>query len=152
MPFFPDAKYNPHLLLHALCDWLCHVPCSPVAVYPDPIRGGENGAPTSPSRCLHAGHRHGGSQCGPVSAEVAACLLDGAAASAGDMTCAATACMQAWKVLLLRNAVLVMCDVLNPDGSPHDTNTRARLVELLTPDVVAERPLYGFEQVRCSGA
>jgi hypothetical protein len=41
-----------------------------------------------------------------------------------------------------------MCDVLNPDGSPHETNTRAKLVELLTPDVVAERPLYGFEQAR----
>ena len=49
---------------------------------------------------------------------------------------------------MLPPAVLVMCDVLNPDGSPHETNTRARLVELLTPDVVAERPLYGFEQAR----
>jgi len=45
-------------------------------------------------------------------------------------------------------AVLIVCDVLNPDGSPHETNTRAKLVELLTPDVIAEKPLYGFEQVR----
>ncbi len=45
-------------------------------------------------------------------------------------------------------AVLVMCDVLNPDSSPHATNTRAKLVELLTPDVVAEKPMYGFEQVQ----
>ncbi len=44
--------------------------------------------------------------------------------------------------------MLIVCDVLNPDGTPHDTNTRAKLVELLTPDVVAEQPLYGFEQVR----
>ncbi|CAL8472158.1 g11700 [Coccomyxa elongata] len=42
--------------------------------------------------------------------------------------------------------VLIVCDVLNPDGTPHDTNTRAQLVELLTPDVIAEKPLYGFEQ------
>lgn len=49
---------------------------------------------------------------------------------------------------LARGAVLIVCDVLNPDGTPHDTNTRAQLVELLTPDVVAEKPLYGFEQVR----
>lgn len=44
--------------------------------------------------------------------------------------------------------MLIMCDVLNPDGTPHDTNTRAKLAELLTPDVVAEKPLYGFEQVQ----
>ena len=47
-------------------------------------------------------------------------------------------------------AVLVMCDVRNPDSTPHATNTRAKLVELLTPDVVAEKPMYGFEQVRSS--
>ena len=41
-----------------------------------------------------------------------------------------------------------MCDVRNPDSTPHATNTRAKLVELLTPDVVAEKPMYGFEQVR----
>ena len=45
-------------------------------------------------------------------------------------------------------AVLVMCDVLNPDGSPHETNTRAKLADLLTSDVTAQQPLYGFEQVR----
>ncbi len=45
--------------------------------------------------------------------------------------------------------MLVMCEVLNPDSTPHATNTRAGLVELLTPDVVAEKPMYGFEQV-CS--
>lgn len=44
-------------------------------------------------------------------------------------------------------AVLIVCDVLNPDSTPHETNTRAQLVELLTPDVRAEKPLYGFEQV-----
>jgi hypothetical protein len=45
-------------------------------------------------------------------------------------------------------AVLIICSVLNPDSTPHETNTRAKLEELLTPDVVAEKPLYGFEQVR----
>ena len=45
-------------------------------------------------------------------------------------------------------AVLVMCDVLYPDSSPHITNTRALLVKLLTPDVVAEKPMFGFEQAR----
>ena len=45
-------------------------------------------------------------------------------------------------------AVLVMCDVLYPDSSPHITNTRALLVELLSPDVVAEKPMFGFEQAR----
>lgn len=42
--------------------------------------------------------------------------------------------------------VLIMCDVLTPDGTPHETNTRAPLVELLTPDVVALTPWFGFEQ------
>ena len=45
-------------------------------------------------------------------------------------------------------AVLVMCDVLNPDGSPHETNTRAKLADLLTSDITAQQPLYGFEQAR----
>ena len=44
--------------------------------------------------------------------------------------------------------VLIMCEVLNPDGTPHESNTRAQLRELLTPDVVAQECLYGFEQVR----
>lgn len=44
--------------------------------------------------------------------------------------------------------VLVMCEVLNPDGTPHETNTRAGLRELLTPDVIEQECLYGFEQVR----
>ena len=35
----------------------------------------------------------------------------------------------------MMRAVLVMCDVRNPDSTPHATNTRAKLVELLTPDV-----------------
>ena len=47
----------------------------------------------------------------------------------------------------MMHAVLVMCDVRNPDSTPHATNTRAKLVELLTPDVMAEKPMYGFEQV-----
>jgi len=42
--------------------------------------------------------------------------------------------------------VLVMCEVYNPDGSPHDTNTRAKLRDIITPAIEAEEPLYGFEQ------
>ena len=42
--------------------------------------------------------------------------------------------------------VLVMCEVMNPDSTPHATNTRAALADLLTDDVKAEAPLYGFEQ------
>lgn len=43
--------------------------------------------------------------------------------------------------------VLIMCEVLNPDGTPHETNTRAQLRELLTPHVIEQECLYGFEQV-----
>ena len=43
--------------------------------------------------------------------------------------------------------VLVMCQVLSPDGTPHPTNTRAPLQALLTPEVVKAAPMYGFEQV-----
>lgn len=46
--------------------------------------------------------------------------------------------------------VLIMCEVMNPDGTPHETNTRAALRELLTPDIIEQECLYGFEQVRDS--
>merc|ERR1719160_1562706 len=44
--------------------------------------------------------------------------------------------------------VLVMCEVLQPDGTPHPTNTRRPLADFLAanPNVVAEKPMYGFEQ------
>lgn len=41
---------------------------------------------------------------------------------------------------------LVMCSVYSPDGTPHPTNTRAKLEELIDDKVLAEAPLYGFEQ------
>jgi glutamine synthetase len=44
------------------------------------------------------------------------------------------------------NHVLVLCEVLNPDSTPHETNTRRKIEELLTPDVLAEETLFGFEQ------
>lgn len=69
-------------------------------------------------------------------------------ASISDVLCAVMSVLCLPGLTLLNcPAVLVMCDVLNPDSSPHATNTRAKLVELLTPDVVAEKPMYGFEQV-----
>ena len=43
--------------------------------------------------------------------------------------------------------VLVMCEVFYPDGSPHETNTRAKLEALIDDKVRAEETLYGFEQV-----
>ncbi|KAK9821964.1 hypothetical protein WJX81_006441 [Elliptochloris bilobata] len=42
--------------------------------------------------------------------------------------------------------VLVLCSVYNPDNTAHATNTRALLENLLTPAMIAEKPLYGFEQ------
>ena len=45
--------------------------------------------------------------------------------------------------------VLVLCEVFYPDGTPHETNTRAKLEALIDDKVRAEKPLYGFEQVSC---
>ena len=42
--------------------------------------------------------------------------------------------------------VLIICEVYNPDGSPHETNTRSQLREIITDKVKEEDPLYGFEQ------
>ena len=43
--------------------------------------------------------------------------------------------------------VLVMCEVFYPDGTPHETNTRAKLEALIDDKVRAEETMYGFEQV-----
>lgn len=42
--------------------------------------------------------------------------------------------------------MLVMCDVLDPDGKPHASNTRAMLDAIINDAVKAEAPLFGFEQ------
>ncbi len=42
--------------------------------------------------------------------------------------------------------VLVMCEVFAPDGTPHPTNTRAKLREIIDDKVKAEDCWYGFEQ------
>ncbi|GAQ77825.1 Glutamine synthetase [Klebsormidium nitens] len=44
------------------------------------------------------------------------------------------------------NNVLVLCEVLTPQGEPHSTNTRRKIADLLTPEVLAEETLFGFEQ------
>lgn len=44
------------------------------------------------------------------------------------------------------DAVLVLCEVLNPDSTPHATNTRRKVQDLLSPQVLAEETLFGFEQ------
>lgn len=42
--------------------------------------------------------------------------------------------------------LLVMTEVLSPDGNPHPTNTRSPLAALIDDKVRAEAPLFGFEQ------
>mmetsp|Transcript_7535 Transcript_7535/g.27351 ORF Transcript_7535/g.27351 Transcript_7535/m.27351 type:complete len:393 (+) Transcript_7535:77-1255(+) len=44
------------------------------------------------------------------------------------------------------NHVLVLCEVLTPNGDPHPTNTRDRLAKILDKEINDEEPLYGFEQ------
>ncbi len=41
---------------------------------------------------------------------------------------------------------LVLCEVLRPDGAPHETNTRARLRDVLDAGAHAHDPWIGFEQ------
>lgn len=41
---------------------------------------------------------------------------------------------------------LVMCEVLNPDGTPHVTNKRARLAQLMQQGGAQHEPWIGFEQ------
>ena len=43
------------------------------------------------------------------------------------------------------SAILVLCEVLNTDFSPHSSNTRAKLITALRPHVEQE-PVVGFEQ------
>jgi glutamine synthetase len=42
--------------------------------------------------------------------------------------------------------LLVLCEVFNPEGTPHETNTRARLREVLDAGAAATEPYFGFEQ------
>ena len=44
--------------------------------------------------------------------------------------------------------MLVLCEVFYPDGTPHETNTRAKLEAIIDDKVRKEAPLYGFEQVQ----
>lgn len=41
---------------------------------------------------------------------------------------------------------LVLCEVINSDGTPHATNTRARLRRILEAGAGKEEPWIGFEQ------
>lgn len=41
---------------------------------------------------------------------------------------------------------IVLCEVINPDGSPHGSNTRAPLREVLAAGAADEEPWVGFEQ------
>jgi glutamine synthetase len=42
--------------------------------------------------------------------------------------------------------VFVLCEVLNPDGTPHETNTRRLIANILSRDILDEETLFGFEQ------
>lgn len=42
--------------------------------------------------------------------------------------------------------VLVLCEVFYPDGTPHETNTRAKLEALMDDKVRKAACLFGFEQ------
>ena len=44
------------------------------------------------------------------------------------------------------NNLLVLCEVMNPDGTPHATNTRAQLRAVIDNKVTSEAPLFGWEQ------
>lgn len=44
------------------------------------------------------------------------------------------------------NNILVMCETLLPDGTPHPTNNRARCAEAMKK-VEAQVPWFGMEQV-----
>ena len=44
-----------------------------------------------------------------------------------------------------QNGVLVLCDVLNPDLTPHVSNTRARMIDAMIENGSSE-PFVGFEQ------
>ena len=44
------------------------------------------------------------------------------------------------------NNLLVLCEVMNPDGTPHATNTRAQLRAVIDNKVASEAPLFGWEQ------
>jgi glutamine synthetase len=42
--------------------------------------------------------------------------------------------------------VLVLCEVLNSDDTPHESNTRSRLREILEAGAAEAEPFFGFEQ------
>eukprot|EP00897_Mesotaenium_endlicherianum_P000863 jgi/Mesen1/10778/ME000091S10303 len=42
--------------------------------------------------------------------------------------------------------VLVLCEVLNPDFTPHATNTRRKVADLLTQEILDQDTWFGFEQ------
>jgi len=48
--------------------------------------------------------------------------------------------------IVTQNSCLVLCEVFNADGTPHETNTRAKLRALIDDDVRAQDPWIGFEQ------
>lgn len=41
---------------------------------------------------------------------------------------------------------LVMCEVINPDGTPHESNERAKLRAVLDAGAAVDEPWFGFEQ------
>ena len=48
--------------------------------------------------------------------------------------------------ILGKGNFLVLCEVFNPDGSPHETNKRAKLRAVMDAGGAAQEPWVGFEQ------
>lgn len=48
--------------------------------------------------------------------------------------------------ILDENNYLALCEVLNPDGTPHESNKRAHLVKVMEQGGKAQDPWIGFEQ------
>lgn len=45
------------------------------------------------------------------------------------------------------DSVLVLCMVMNPDSTPHESNERFKLMEQINDEIKEQECLFGFEQV-----
>mmetsp|Transcript_36299 Transcript_36299/g.43861 ORF Transcript_36299/g.43861 Transcript_36299/m.43861 type:complete len:423 (-) Transcript_36299:182-1450(-) len=67
-------------------------------------------------------------------------------AEGNDSDCILKPCFSCPDPIRGGNNVLVLCEVMNPDGTPHRTNSRSKLEAIINEKVDAEKPLFGFEQ------
>jgi glutamine synthetase len=80
------------------------------------------------------------SSCGPTRARHAAPTCD------ADWTPACRPVRVVPDPIRGGDSVLVLCMVMSPDGTAHETNQRQALMDILDDEILAEEPLYGFEQ------